>query len=327
VSSLTTLNGDDAADRGHVFEKRATDALPIVALRQAIIRRGQRSLPIPLPTASGVPVAVSEDTDTSEYTIEVSEFGFRRGTLSNTKWIPVIGMAGFWSSVVRRANQVTSLYGRPLPSLTLQLMGTEDVESVQVGDLAFVARPDFPGPAGVRSSSPTAALCTERSEDVESGSVTMKLLLINWYRDQVDAGVWAPCAVIQSWSAGLNQATVEANAYTSSGVPDGIPATDGEAFKMVLDALGSSVAVKLITTTGAYRDAGTLTAATEAGKMVVTGLSVTPVAGDRFVIADASTVAASVLSTNVTAGGPLAFLADASGDVRGGTQAGRAYSN
>ena len=328
TSSPTTINADDAGASGYVFRKRATDALPIVALRQEIIRRGERPVPISLPTASGVPlvVPITEDTETQEVAFVISDFGVSASGLSGLEYTPVIGLAQRFDKVVDRSRLAVDQYDRVLPSVSITLQGTTDAAALRVGELAFISRADMPKPDGTRGASTQRCMVLEISHDLRSDSRSVVVLLLDWYRDAIDAGVWAPCAVVQSWNAGSNTATMEANAYSTSTAAGTLPDSDAQAFADVLTALGASVAVDLIDDEGAHRDSGTLTAATSA-KLTVTGLSVTPVAGDRFVIADASTVAASVLSTAIVQGaGPLAFLADSSGDVRGGTQDGRRYS-
>lgn len=326
-ASMTTIDGTDSATKGYRWQSRATEAVPVVALRQAIKTRSTELVPITLPTVSGVPltVQITEATEDEEVIVRVSPRGAGPRGFAGVDIMPVIGLARNWPEVIRRAEDVVGTYDRPLPVVEVTLQGTADSSALQTGELCFVSRPDLPLGDGTRGASTLRGMVTRLSRSLRSDSYTATIVVIDWYLSQLAVGVWGPCAVVASWAAGPTQASVEANEYTTTTAAGALPTTDAEAFADLLSALGTSVSVDLIDETGDYRDTGTLTSATAAGKMVVTGLTATPVAGDRFVLSDASTVAASVLSTTVTRG-PVAYLADSSGDVRGGTQAGRVYS-
>lgn len=320
-----TVDANEHASAAYTFQLKASEATPVVALRQALKTRGTEEYVTSIPALLGGFVTFDRDIETQNQAIIISELGVYANAWTDLEWVNVIGYSrGSWESILRRARAVVDLYDRSLPALSIQCRPTTDVESIRVGDLIRVSRSDLPTSAGVRGSDNPRGLVTERSVNLLTGQIDLRVLLIDWYASQLARGVWGPAAIVQSWKASTNIATIGTNDYSTSTATGDLPASDAEAFGAVLTTQAASVSVDLLDETGDYRDTGTLTAATGTA-LTVTNLTVTPQANDIFVLSDSSTVASSLLSKTITSG-PVAWLADSSGDVRGGTVAGRVYS-
>ena len=143
----------------------------------------------------------------------------------------------------------------------------------------------------------TSALClvVARREVLDDSGWSIGLRV--WYVGEIyDAtGLIAPSAEVVSWDGATNTITVKANEYTS---------TDGPAFTDDASGFAVNDVVQLVDQFGAVRDASATVTAVSGNDITVSGMGVTPVAGDVVRVA----TYASAISTQQTA---WAFIADA----------------
>lgn len=219
----------------------------------------------------------------------------------------------------RRVAEVVALYGRPLPSLSLELLPTSTALSIGIGDVVAVTRTDIPDPDGSRGATAERGLVYRYGVDLQSGAVSIALVMIDAFRGSLDFGRYCPSGEVTAWSG--STLTIAANAFTAAGVDSPLPDRDIEGFALAFAAQGSPLEIALYDSSGALRQYGDVTAVTEgANTMTVNWRSmVTPVAGDIVSVSDsADNTTLRTAAVSATIGDRFAFLGDSSGDDAGG---------